>query len=318
MARFVAVTPNPAVDVTYRVDRQLIGETVRVRDVARRAGGKGVNVARVLHALGRDVVAVAPLGGDAGEGLGRELTADGIPVRATPIDGDTRFTIAVVDDIAHPTLLAEPGPAWTTSLWEALCGAVGDVVGQDDWVVIAGSFPPGTPPDATATLVGAARSRGARVVVDTSGPHLLAAADAGADVVKANAEEVRTATGCADVRDAAVRLAARGALVVVSLGADGLLVRDPDGTVSRHPAVAEVAGNPTGAGDAATAGLVAALSDGRDIGTAAGWAAVAGAAAVLHPLAGAVDPADLLTLAHRADVDVRGLLSPSHPLWSSS
>lgn len=317
MVRLLTLTPNPAIDVTYRVERQLVGETVRVRTAARRAGGKGVNVARVLGALGRPVTAVAPLDASTSDTMRRELADDGVSLSAVEIAAPTRTTVAVVDDIAHPTLFAEPGPAHTTEDAVAVRRRVTEQVGVDDAIAIAGSFPPGTPASVVVELIDAAQSRGGRALIDTSGPLLLAAADAGAWIVKANAAEVREATGLDDLDEAARRLSRHGSLVVVSLGADGALAHEPGGSTHRRPAVPGVSGNPTGAGDAATAGLLVALTEGRTVETALAWASVTGAAAVAHPLAGAVDPAVVLSLAARVDLDIRGLTLPRIPVRSS-
>lgn len=318
MARFVTVTPNPAIDVTYRVDRQLVGETVRVRSVTRRAGGKGVNVARVLGVLGRDADVLAPLDSVTTASMRHELDREGIVLHAVTVGEPTRTTVAVVDDIAHPTLLAEPGAGFDAADWAELCRRLRALVRPGDTVAVAGSFPPGTPASAVAGVVDAAQAHGARALVDTSGPLLLAAADAGAALVKANATEVRDATGLDDLVAAAERLGTNGSTVVVSLGAEGALLREADGTVHRRTAVPDVVGNPTGAGDAATAGLLAALAEGRSPQTALAWAAVTGAAAVSHPLAGAVEPDVIRALAARAGIDARDLLSSPIPVRSPS
>lgn len=310
--RILTVTPNPAVDVTYTVGRQEIGSTVRVSDVQRRPGGKGLNVARVLRSLGRDVATLQPLGGDTGAWIERELTASGMPVIACTITATTRTTVAVVDGVAHPTLFAEAGPALSAAEWSDLAGALTEAVEPGDWVVIAGSFPPGSTPADLQLLVHAARARQARVAVDTSGALLLAAAESGATLVKANESEIAEATGIGD-RDAALAALGRGgATVMMSLGADGALLRTPGGRTHRRGAVTGVDGNPTGAGDAATAGLVAALADERDAEVALAWAAVCGAAAVLSPVAGEIDVHALRDLAARAGLPLDDLpFSPS-------
>lgn len=289
MARFLSVTPNPAVDVTYRVDHQVIGETVRVREMHRQPGGKGVNVARVLHALGRPVSTAQPLGGATGAWLAERLTAEGLGVHECRVAEPTRTTVAVVDDVQHPTLFAEPGPPLGSAGWDALGLAVSAATGAGDWVVIAGSFPLEAESHDLVGLIRIARDRGAHVLVDTSGAFLVAAADAGADVVKANELEVRDAVGEVDLDRALSILGARGSTVVVSRGSAGAVLRSPDGEVHTCRAVPDVEGNPTGAGDAATAGLVAAFSEGRDADTALAWAATCGAAAVLSPTAGRID-----------------------------
>src|SRR5690606_41607753 len=109
--------PNPAWDVTYRVDRLLPGESLRVRSVVARAGGKGVNVARVVRALGFASVAVCPLGGPLAGPFADDLDADGQPAAVVPVAGAVRQSVAVVPAEAgaagggHPTALNEPAPA---------------------------------------------------------------------------------------------------------------------------------------------------------------------------------------------------------------
>lgn len=310
MSRVVTVTPNPAVDVTYTVAQQILGETLRVRDVRRTPGGKGLNVARVLASLQRDVVALQPLGGDAGRWMADAIAEVGLASVRCEVEGETRTTVAVVDGATHPTLLAEPGPKLTSHEWTRLAAALAETADRGDWVVIAGSFPPGSRAEHLELLVAAAHGSGALVAVDTSGDMLRAAARARADLIKANEAEIIDATGAHDALEGMGRLARSGAIVMMSRGADGAVLRETDGSMIEQPAVAGVTGNPTGAGDAATAGLVAALSEGRTARTALAWAAVCGAAAVLRPGAGEIDPDALPELADRlaaADGPLDGL-----------
>jgi tagatose 6-phosphate kinase len=316
MARIVVVTPNPAIDVTYRVAQQLVGETVRVQHVTRRAGGKGINVVRVLRALGVEATAVQPLGGPQGIRVHDELLAEGIVSVAVQSPGETRTTVAVVDDLAHPTLYSEPGVPLDDDAWAGLVDAIGQQCEAGGFLVIAGSFPPETEAAHVASLVAAGRAAGATVVVDASGPALLAAADAGAQLVKPNESELLEATGAATLEHAIDGVLARGAgTAVVSRGASGLLLATSDGVRLAQAGVPGVSGNPTGAGDAATAGLVSALSAGLHLPDALRRAAVVGAAAVLSPVAGSIDPAALASLearldAHSPDFDHPPSISP--------
>lgn len=289
MARVVVVTPNPAIDVTYAVENQAVGETHRVLSAQRRPGGKGVNVSRGLAALGHDPVNVLPLGGAAGDWMAAALDDLGLRASVTPIDGDTRTCVAITDPLGHPTVFNEPGPAVTGPEWAALLADVARLLGDAGALVVSGSLPAGTDASIVAALVGAARAAGVPSVLDVSGPSLLAAARAGADVLKPNEQELLAATGEASLDAAIARVRGLGArLVVVSRGTDGLVAVDDSGFHS-VPAIRGVGGNPTGAGDAATAGLVAAIADGRPVGDALSWAAALGAAAVLRPVAGEVD-----------------------------
>lgn len=289
MARVVVVTPNPAIDVTYGVADQISGESHRVLTVERRPGGKGINVARALLALGHEPVNVLPLGGGAGDWIAVALADLGLAASVTPVAGLTRTCVAVTDPHGHPTVYNEPGPAVSADEWDALLADTARLLADSSMLIVSGSLPAGTDATLVARLVAAAKAANVPVLLDVSGASLTAAARAGADILKPNAQELLEATG-EDTLDAAVAaVRALGAnLVVVSRGTEGLVATDDAGSYA-VPAVTGVSGNPTGAGDAATAGLAAALLDGLPVGGALAWAAALGAAAVLRPVAGEVD-----------------------------
>lgn len=285
----VIVTPNPAVDITYTVAEQQLGTTQRVQSVVRRAGGKGVNVARVLASLDVPTVQVLPLGGSTGAWIRDSLHQAGLDVRVAQLADDTRSTVAVVDAVHHPTLFAEAGPTISSREWAVLAAELRDALRDASHLVISGSLPPGTPDAVLETLVRAAIDADIPVIVDVSGPALLAAARAGATILKPNLGEALEATGTTDLDAARRALVALGArTVVISRGEDGLTAVDGS-HLHEVPAVQGVSGNPTGAGDATTAGLVAALRAGSPLSEALRTAAAAGAAAVLEPVAGAID-----------------------------
>ena len=92
----LTLTPNPALDVTYQVDRLRPGHTHRVGTVSERAGGKGFNVSRVLHEMGVPTLAVAPAGGVLGDSIRADLEASGVPHALLPVSAPSRMTVAVV------------------------------------------------------------------------------------------------------------------------------------------------------------------------------------------------------------------------------
>jgi len=286
----VTVTPNPALDVSYRVDRLVHGSAHRVRSVRERAGGKGFNVSRVLHERGVGTLAVGPVGGVLGESLRADLVASGVPHALLEVAAPTRMTVAVVDD-EDATLFNEAGAALPDTEWDRLLDLVRSRLAGARAAVCSGSLPRGAPPDLCARVVAVARGAGVPVVVDTSGPALLAAARAGADVVKPNAAELREVVAADDPVAGAEVLRAMGArAVVLSLGPDGLVAVTEEGRWRAAPPF-PVRGNPTGAGDAAVAALANGLVE-RSPWPARLRAAVAwSAAAVAVPVAGSVDAA---------------------------
>jgi tagatose 6-phosphate kinase len=293
----VCVCLSPAIDVTYHVDRLHVGGTTRVGSVTERPGGKAVNVARVLHRLGERVHLVAPVGGDTGEELRRGLAGSGLVATLVPSGLPTRRTVTVVvDGTTQATSLVEPA---RLDCWPELLAAVDSALTGAGVLVVSGSVPVGVPVDGLATLVARGRRLGLPVVVDTHGPQLLAALAAGATVVKPNAAELATVTGDDDPVRAARSLAETyDALVVASLGEDGVIVASPQGAWEGRPAAA-LTGNPTGAGDALVAGLARALHhDAAHAVTPEQMlhdAVALSAAAVRSPVAGDVDPAEHAT-----------------------
>src|SRR3954464_8612165 len=147
------VTLNPALDITYELDSVAWHEANRVGSVAQRAGGKGVNVARILHALGQETLVCCLLGGATGFAIQVELERDGLPALVIPVSGETRRTISVVDAArGDATGFWEPGPFVTPEEWGAFLLAFDAL--QADAIVLAGSLPLGVPPDAYADLCG--------------------------------------------------------------------------------------------------------------------------------------------------------------------
>lgn len=307
----VTVTLNPAIDLTYTVPALRLGESNRVKNPAARAGGKGVNVARVLTSQDAPALVIAPVGGSTGEQFRADLDAAGIAHHLVEVTAPTRRTVAVVTS-EHTTNLNEAGNALAAEQWEELIGTVADALTDASVLVLSGSTPPQTPLDLLPQLIGEASRRGIPVVADTSGEHLLAAATAGPTVLKPNRDELLSAlrreptgpTGLTTgnpnidhVADAARVLADRGgATVFASLGAEGMLAVGPDAEMSYARLQRTLAGNPTGAGDAAVAAIAADLAGGAydppaTLKRATAWSA----AAVLAPLAGTLaDPAPLL------------------------
>ncbi|MFF8384852.1 1-phosphofructokinase family hexose kinase [Streptomyces kanasensis] len=259
----LTVTLNTALDLTYTVPALVPHTTHRVTDVVERPGGKGVNVARVLAALGHETVVTGFAGGPTGEVL-RDLLAP-LPVRdaLVPSAGATRRTVAVADSASGDTTqLNEPGPVITPAEWAAFLSGYAELLDGARAVALCGSLPRGVHVGAYAELVRRARAAGVPVLLDTSGEPLRRGIAARPDLVKPNADELAALTGAREPLRATRDARRRGAhAVVASLGADGLLAVTPDGTWQAAPP-ARVAGNPTGAGDSAVAGLLSALVEG--------------------------------------------------------
>jgi tagatose 6-phosphate kinase len=283
----LCVSASPALDLTYRVERLTAGATNRVLSVVERAGGKAVNVARVLHTLGEDVMLLATAGGQTGRELADRLQAVGLPHRLVATAQATRRTVAIVDDATGDvTMLNEPA---ALDDWQAFLDGAAALIPTAEVVVISGRLPAGAPPDGFARITTMARVAGRRVVLDTSGPALPEALAARPTIVKPNAEELRECVGDDDPVLAAHSLARQWQVgVVASLGAGGLIAVEGSSSWQARPR-RRLAGNPTGAGDAVVAGIARGLHAGSDLSAILPDCVALGAAAVLAPSAGELD-----------------------------
>ncbi|MBV1936684.1 1-phosphofructokinase family hexose kinase [Streptomyces sp. BV286] len=300
----LTVTLNTALDITYRVRGLRPHASHRVTDMTERPGGKGLNVARVLAALGHEVTATGFVGGATGRSLRDQLApVPGVIDALLPVSGSTRRTIAVVDTTTGDTTqFNEPGPVITSAEWSAFQEAYEVLLRASSAVALCGSLPPGVPVGAYAQLIRAARALAVPVLLDTSGEPLRRGIAARPDVVKPNADELAELTGAHEPVRATRDARRRGAhAVVASLGAKGLLARTPDGLWRATPP-RPVRGNPTGAGDSAVAGLLSGLVERLPWPERLARAVALSAATVLAPVAGEFDRAAYEELLGRVSV----------------
>lgn len=286
MPRFVTLTLNPAVDMSCSADGVRPTHKVRTSEGRFDPGGGGVNVARVLHALGGDVLAVVLTGGVTGRLIEELLDEAGLRWQALAIAGRTRISLNVYDRRACVEYRFVPdGPSlqeaeWRRALEPSRYAGAG-------WIVASGSLPPGVPTDFYARLAAVAAACGARFALDTSGEALAAARGHGLDLLKLSLGELEFLSGASlpdgAAQDAAVRAllgAGVAGMIAVSLGRDGALLATRD-VIARQPTRAVEAGSAVGAGDAFLAGVVFALGErlppdqALALGNAVGTAAVA-------------------------------------------
>lgn len=296
------LTLNPALDVNTRTPRVRPTHKLRCAAPLFEAGGGGINVARVVHALGGAVTAVFPSGGATGATIERLLAAAGVPIAPVAIAGVTRESITVDEEETGAQFrFVLPGPPFAAGDADRLFAALDALSPAPAMLVTSGSLPPGCDPAILGRLADWARARGARLIVDTSGPALAACEGIGAHLIKPSLREVadllgRPLDGAAAQEAAALALRARGfaELVVISMGDQGALLAGPDGILRVSPHAVPPGGGAVGAGDAMVAGLALALARGETPGAALHFGNAAGAAALMTP------PDELV---RRADVE---------------
>ncbi len=289
----LCVSPNSAIDVSYRVPQVQLGASHRVLDISRRGGGKPVNVARVLLALGQPVRLLGFRGGHAGHFLSDDVAQAGINATWIDTGAETRTSVAVLDD-DRATLFNEAGAALSLDEWQQLIDAATGLCPAGGVLVASGSLPVAAPPDGFAQLVELAHAGGATSMIDTYGPWMANALRARPTVAKLNRDEAADLLGRSvhtleDAAAVARHLCATGAsFCVLTLGAQGAMVSDGD-RVLHTWSDRTVAGNPTGAGDSMTAGLAAALHRGQLPLEGITEPLALGAATVAAPMAGQFD-----------------------------
>jgi 1-phosphofructokinase len=312
----VTLTPNPSVDRTIEVEVLHRGAVLRARSSRVDPGGKGVNVSRALAANGRKTRAVLPGGGWEGEQLAALLAPADVPVVVVPVAEPVRANVSVVEPDGTVTKLNELGPRLSPEEVEALTAATVAAAAEAEWLACTGSLPPGAPIDFYASVVERLGAASVRVAVDSSGAPLVAALEAGPDLVKPNREELSEATGLpvatlGDVVTAAEQLRARGArTVLASLGADGAVLVEAGRATYGHARV-ERPRSAVGAGDAMLAGFLAGGGSGPEALTEAlAW----GAAAASLPGSRMPTPDDL----DHAAVSLADRFDPDRPLTERS
>lgn len=333
--RVLAIGLNQTIDRTLGLDLLAPGRVLRAATAAVTAGGKAVNVSRAALTLGAPASLVGPFPQRGGALAIELLEAEGIDVRAVAVPGELRGTTVMIEPGGRTTVINEPGPpldaAGLRLVLDAVAAAIDHEMRRSPRLVMAisGSAPPGTPADAHRTLINIGHDRGGLVAVDVTGARLLAAADAGADLVSPNLVEAEQTLALAsraepalasraeqagagagerpgaeivdhdgeDIADlvgragaAAAALVARGAgAALVSVGRHGVAYHSST-TNGVVAAPAVDAINLIGAGDALLGAALVALERGDPIEVAVRRGVAYAAASVAHAVAGYAEP----------------------------
>ncbi|MCF8483935.1 MAG: 1-phosphofructokinase family hexose kinase [Rhodobacteraceae bacterium] len=288
-APILTLTLNPALDMASDVPEIIAGQKLRCSEPHLDPGGGGLNVSRAIKALGGESVALVALGGLTGDRLAGLIRAEGITFMSILAPGETRQSLTVTEQSSGKQYrFMLPGPQWGEAERARVFTLLAATVRPGGFSVISGSQPPGVPADFPAQL--AANMVGSRVVLDTSGPALLAAVNSpipDLEVLRMDGEEGEELAGRKlesriDTADFASDLVARGVAkrVIVARGADGNVMAEV-GLRLFAPAPKVKVKSTVGAGDSFVAALVLALARGEDASAAMTKAAAAAAAAVM-------------------------------------
>lgn len=292
MTHILTVTLNPAVDITTTAESILPGPKLRCDTPVVEPGGGGVNVSRMIRILGGRSTALVATGGATGDLVRALLAREDLDCAFVDACGDTRVNFAVHERATRDQYrFVLPGPLQDEGFATRVLDRVDEVVrAQGDVCVVgSGSLPPGLPDDFYARLGERVDRLGARFVLDTSGPALVAGLGPHVSLVKPNDIEARAladSLGLApdDYTGLGQHLVAAGKTraAVLTLGEEGaMLVTERGVSRCRPPHVPVV--SKVGAGDSFVGAMVHGMTTGMTIEQAFELGVSAATAAVMTP-----------------------------------
>jgi len=267
----ITVTLNPALDRKAAIDGIQPGKVNRLREVSVQVGGKGINVSRMVLALGGISTAVGFAGGATGELLLRMLHDHAISPDFVITQGITRENLKITDGSGLTTEFNEPGSPVAVHEMELLVAKLLCRGRRGSYFVLAGSLPEGSESTTYRDIIGKLKNTKSTVLLDTAGQPLADSVNAGVDVLKVNRREFCEFMGAPDnaneslLYQGAKELCARGLeLVVVTLGRDGALFVTREEVYRAKAPIMRVASR-SGAGDCMMGGIVYGLENGMPL-----------------------------------------------------
>ncbi len=289
----LTVTLNPAIDISTSTAQVVPGPKLRCTEPETDPGGGGINVSRAIRILGGQSTAFVALGGATGERLAGMLIRAGLTLAGFDAPGETRESFSVSDGKTHAQYrFVLPGTRWPKGATARALDAIAAATPRGALVVLSGSQPPGVEPDFPVKLSRRLAPRGARLILDTSGPPLMRVAE-GADaqlhVLRMNHDEaaelaghpLATRTESADFAQSLVREGVAG-IVVVARGAEGNILATADQRLFASAYEVPVKSR-VGAGDSFVGAFALSLARGQTVQEALKWGTATASAAVMTP-----------------------------------
>lgn len=256
----LTITLNPSIDIRYNVKDFKLGEVHRALACEKTAGGKGLNVARVIKKLGENILTTGFLGGKLGEDLAEKLNCQNIKNDFEKISGETRNCINILHDEMSTEVL-EGGPVISTEEWENFKNRFRNLTKEYKFISASGSLPAGLKPSSYCELIKIADENNCKFFLDTSGAALQESLKQPPYFIKPNLEELEKLTGKTlhsidDVITEAKKLNNLGVkIVAVTLGAKGSLIVSENKVFKAEIPKVKVL-NTVGCGDSFVAGFV--------------------------------------------------------------
>lgn len=281
------ITLNPALDRTIFINATTPDDCNRIESEQMYAGGKAIDVSRVLTSFAVKNKALGFVGGFAGEELEGMLINEGIACDFVRITGRTRTNI-IINDMAsgNQTLYNARGPEISAHEIMQIIHKVEDLE-QPDFVILSGSLPRGVNPEIYRKIIEISKSKGAKVVLDTDGEALRVGLQECPTIIKPNIHELSRISGqqldsVASIIPVAKEMRSRGIeIILVSMGCCGMFMMCDEGQFLARPPEVE-AKNTIGAGDSAVAGFIYGLTTKGDLKEALKYSVASGTATILQ------------------------------------
>ncbi|WP_461206518.1 1-phosphofructokinase [Clostridium sp. DL1XJH146] len=261
----VTVTLNPALDKTMEIDDFNIQKVNREKKSRVDAGGKGINVSKVVKELGGESVATGFLAGNSGNFIKQQLDKFQIENDFVFTEGETRTNLKIVD-LKNKTYtdINENGPLIAEKDLDNIKNKIGEILKKDSVLVLSGSIPKNLDRDLYTKMILDAKEKGTKVILDADRDLLEEGIKAGPYLVKPNIDELEMLYGVKlntkeEIIQCAKKLFEYGIkVIVVSLGGDGSIFITEDQTAVVEPIKVDVKST-VGAGDSMVAALALSL-----------------------------------------------------------
>jgi len=288
MAGIVTITFNPCIDKSTKISSLVPEKKLRCAPPKFEPGGGGLNVSRVIKKLGGESLAIFPVGGYSGRFLQKLAEDEGIRIETVDIKNHTRENLIVFDNSNNQQYrFGMPGPELFEEEWKK-CLEVLQKQEETEFIIASGSLTEGVPLDIYAQIASIAKSKNAKLIVDTSGEALKHAVNEGVFMIKPNLHELSSLVGkeevvASEVDDVAKQIINEGRceIIVVSLGPAGAMAVTKNDVFQMAPPVVKRKST-VGAGDSMVAGMVYSLSNGKSIKEAVRYGIACGTAATLN------------------------------------
>lgn len=264
----ITVTLNPALDKAVEIDGFTIGNVNRIVSTRVDAGGKGINVSKVIKELKHKSLALGFLGGSSGDQIKSYLDGLSIKNEFLSVKGETRTNLKIIDKLNNThTDINEKGPSLEQQDITDIKEKIMEHCTCDSLVVLSGSVPSGVCNGIYGEIIIDIKNKGGKVILDAEGELLIQGIKAGPYMVKPNIDELEKAFNIKINNEEEIIRIAKKILeygvkyVVISLGSEGSMFISQD-KVAKVSGIKVQVKSTVGAGDSMVAAMAVAVEAG--------------------------------------------------------